>query len=163
MPKKWNWITGHLMVLQKYVDGIPPDAAVAFAMKDLAQEFTDTEVFLVDFWPVYPPLVTIFGPEVINQVCNQYNLPKTTTAFRFMKPIAGGPNLVTMNGDEWKYWRSIFNPGFSTGAMLNNVPHIVDSVLIFREKLVAKIGQGMFSLDEFATKLTMEIILKVTL
>lgn len=163
MPKEWSWITGHLMVLQKYVDGIPPDAAVAFAMRDLAQEFTDTEVFLMDFWPVYPPLFTVFGPEPISQVCQKYNLPKTAIARKFMKPVAGGDNLVAMNGDEWKYWRSLFNPGFSTGAMLNNVPHIVDSVLVFRQKLVEMVGKGIFSLDEFTTKLTLEIILKVTL
>jgi cytochrome P450 len=163
MPKEWSWIFGHLMVLQKYVDGIPPDAAVAFAMRDLAQEFTDTEVFLMDFWPVYPPLFTVFGPESVSQVCQKYNLPKTAIARKFMKPVAGGDNLVAMNGDEWKYWRSLFNPGFSTGAMLNNVPHIVDSVLVFREKLVEMVGKGIFSLDEFTTKLTQEIILKVTL
>jgi hypothetical protein len=47
--------------------------------------------------------------------------------------------------------------------MLDNVPHIVDSVLVFREKLVEMVGKGMFSLDDFTTRLTMEIILKVTL
>ncbi|KAI1855547.1 hypothetical protein JX266_000412 [Neoarthrinium moseri] len=163
MPKEWSWITGHLLVLQKYVDGIPPDAAVAFAMRDLAQDFAHTELFLMDFWPVYPPLFTVFGPESISQICNKYNLPKTAVAAKFMKPISGGPNLVSMNGDEWKYWRSLFNPGFATGAMLNNVPHIVDSILVFREKLVERIGKGMFSLDDFTTRLTTEIILKVTL
>ncbi|OTB09268.1 hypothetical protein M426DRAFT_316556 [Hypoxylon sp. CI-4A] len=163
MPKEWSWITGHLTVLQKYVNGIPPDAAVAFAMRKLCQEYADTEVFLMDFWPVYPPLFVLFGPEAISQVCNKYNLRKTDVAFRFMKPISGGPNLVSMNGEEWKYWRSLFNHGFSTGAMLNNVPHIVDSILVFREKLIEKVGNGMFSLDEFTTRATMEIILKVTL
>lgn len=163
MPKEWSWVTGHLLVLQNYVDRIPPNASVVFAMRDLSQEFADTEVFLMDFWPVYPALFTLFGPETINKICNKYNLPKTAVSSRTMKPVAGGPNLISMNGDEWKYWRSLFNPGFSTGAMLNNVPQIVDSVLVFRQKLVEKIGIGMFSLDEFITKLTMEIILKVTL
>ncbi|GAP90257.1 putative cytochrome P450 [Rosellinia necatrix] len=163
MPKEWSWVTGHLLVLQKYVDKIPPDAAVAFAMRDLAQEYADTEIFLMDFWPVYPALFTLFGPETITEVCDKHNLPKTTVAASSMKPVAGGPNLISMNGDEWKYWRSLFNPGFSTGAMLNNVPHIVDSVLVFREKLIENIGKGMFSLDELTTKLTMEVILKVTL
>jgi cytochrome P450 len=163
MPKEWSWVTGHLLVLQKYVDRIPPDAAVAFAMRDLCQEYADTEMFLMDFWPVYPALFTMFGPEAINKICNKYNLPKTPVSATSMKPVAGGPSLISMNGDEWKHWRSLFNPGFSTGAMLNNLPHIVDSVLIFREKLVDRIGKGMFSLDELTTKLTMEIILKITL
>lgn len=119
-------------MLQKYVDGIHPGAAVVFAMRDLCEEFTDTELFLMDSWPVYPPLFTVFGPEAINQICNKYNLPKTAVASLFMRPITGGPNLISMNGDEWNYWRSLFKPGFSTGTILNNVPHIVDSVLVFR-------------------------------
>ncbi len=96
-------MTGHLLVLQKYVDRIPPDAAVAFAMCDLSQEYADTEVFLMDFWPVYPALFTLFGPEPITQVCNKYNLPKTSVQSSSMKPVAGGDNLISMNGDEWKY------------------------------------------------------------
>lgn len=163
MPKGWNWIMGHLLVLPKYLDKLPPDASVVFAMRDLCEEFTDTELFLIDFWPMYTPLFTIFGPEPIAQVCNKYNLPKPGGAAKYMRPITGGPDLVYMNGDDWKYWRSLFNPGFSTGAVLNHVPHIVDSVLVFRTKLIEEVGRGMFSLDELATKLTQEIILKVTL
>ncbi|KAI9148738.1 putative sterigmatocystin biosynthesis P450 monooxygenase stcS [Paramyrothecium foliicola] len=163
MPK-WNWVTGHLLVLQNYINGIPPDAAVAFALRDLAQnEFADREVFLMDYWPMYPPQLVVFGPEICNQVCNKYNLPKPAIISEAMRPISGGPDLVTMNGEEWKYWRSVFNPGFSTGAMAGNVPYIIDSVRVFREKLVAMIGKGIFSLDEFTTQLTTEVILKVTL
>lgn len=150
-------------MLQKYLDRVPPDAAVALAMRDLCEEHADTEVFLIDIWPVYPALFTLFGPESISQICNKYNLPKPAVASRFMQPVTGGPNLISMNGDEWKYWRSLFNPGFSTSTMLNDVPYIVDSVLVFREKLIQRVGQGVFLLDELATKLTQEIILKVTL
>ncbi|KAH9904094.1 putative cytochrome P450 [Xylariomycetidae sp. FL2044] len=163
MPKEWSWVTGHLLVLQKYVDRIPPDAAVGFAMRDLSQGYADTEMFLMDFWPVYPALFTVFGPGSIETICNRLNLPKTATAASSMEPVTGGPSLISMNGEEWKYWRSLFNPGFSTGVMMNNVPSIVDSALVFREKLIENIGRGIFSLDELTTKLTTEVILKVTL
>lgn len=163
MPEGWSWLTGHLLVLQKYVDEIPPDAAVAYAMRELSKHFTDTELFLMDFWPVYPPLYVVFGPGPISQICNKYNLPKDAIVTQFMQPVTGGPNMLTLNGDEWKKWRSLFNPGFSSGAMLNNIPHIVDSVLLFREKLIRRIGGEMFSLDEMTKRLAMEVILKVTL
>lgn len=74
-----------------------------------------------------------------------WSFARTAVTSRFMHPITGGPNLISMNGDEWKYWRSLFNPGFSTGAMLDNVPHVVDSVLVFRERLIARVGKRMFS------------------
>lgn len=152
MPKVWNWITGHLLVLQKYLDGIPPDAAVAFAMRDLCWEVADTELCLIDFWPMYPPLFTIFGPEATSQVCNKYNLPKPLVAATSMRPVTGGRDIVSMNGDEWKYWRSLFNRGFSNGAVLNHVPHIVDSVLVFSKNLIEKVWKEMFSLDQLTTK-----------
>jgi cytochrome P450 len=163
MPKEWSWVFGHLLVLQKYVDKLPLDAAVTYATQALCDEFADAELYFMDFWPVYPPLYIVFGPELAHQISNKYNMPKTANVSSFMEPITGGPNLLTMNGDEWRRWRALFNPGFSTGAMLHNVPLVVDSVLTFREKLIEMIGKGHFSLDDFASRLTLEVILKVTL
>jgi len=80
-----------------------------------------------------------------------------------MRQVTGGPDLLSMNGNDWKHCRSLFNNGFSTGAMSNNVPHIVDSMMVFRQKLIEMIGKGIFCLDEFTNRLTAEIILKVTL
>jgi cytochrome P450 len=163
MPQQWSWITGHLLVLQKYTDAIPPDANVNLAMKDLCMDFPDTEVFLMDYWPVYPPLLVVYSPEVCVQACSKYNLPKTEQLGKSLLPITGGPSMISMNGEEWKTWRNLFNPGFSAASMAGNVPHIVDSVLIFSDLLRTKDGNGMFSLDDMTTRLTMDIIIKVTL
>lgn len=70
---------------------------------------------------------------------------------------------MSMNGDEWKTWRGLFNPGFSATSMTENVLHIVDYVLIFSELLKKKAGKGIFCLDDLTTRLTMDIIIKVTL
>ncbi|KAF2180348.1 cytochrome P450 [Zopfia rhizophila CBS 207.26] len=142
MPKEWSWFTGHLLTLQKYVDQIPPDANVNLAMKDLAREYAETEVFLMDFWPVYPPLLMVYSPEAAIQVSTKYNLPKTDMHLRFIKPITGGPNVISMSDNEWKTWRSLFNPGFSTAVMMDNVPHIVDSVQVYCEILKEKAGKA---------------------
>ncbi|KAF2475930.1 cytochrome P450 [Lindgomyces ingoldianus] len=164
MPKEWSWLTGHLLVLQKYVDKIPPDANVNLAMADLCKEYADTEVFLMDFWPVYPPLLMVYSPDTAVQISTKYNLPKTSMHLKMMKPVAGGPNLISMSGKEWKVWRSLFNPGFSAGSMMENVPHIVDYVNVFCERLREKVeGKEMFCLDDLTTRLTMDIIIKVTL
>jgi cytochrome P450 len=122
MPEGWNWLTGYLLILRKYVDSLPSDANVKLAMRDLALEFTDTEVFLMDVWPVYPAILIVFDPDTAVQISNKYNLPKTDMHLRFMKPITGGPDLISMSGQEWKTWRSLFNSGFSSGAMMESVP-----------------------------------------
>ena len=163
MPKGWSWLTGHLLTLQKYVDQLPPDANVNLAMRDLAREFADTEVFLMDFWPVYPPLLMVYDPDAAVQISTKYNLPKTDMHLQFMKPITGGPNLISMSGQEWKAWRSLFNPGFSSAAMMDNVPHIVNSVQVFCDKLKEKADGGLISLDDLTTRLTMDVIIKLTL
>ncbi|KAK8085849.1 hypothetical protein PG997_007120 [Apiospora hydei] len=143
MPEGWSWVTGHLLVLQKYLDRLPPNAAVTSATREMCGElFPDTEMCLIDLWPFYPPHFIVFNPEAIIQVCNKDNLPKLAFMSRLMRQVTGGPDLLSMDGEEWKHCRSLFNPGFSTGAMSNNVPHIVDSMLVFRQKLIGMIGQG---------------------
>ncbi|KAJ5692109.1 hypothetical protein N7462_001532 [Penicillium macrosclerotiorum] len=163
MPKGWSWWTGHLLVLQKYVDRLPTNANVMLAIQEMALEFSDTEIFILDMWPVYPPLLVTYSPEAMAQITTKYNFPKTRMHLKFLGPIVGGPNMLSMNGAEWKLWRSVFNPGFSTACMADLVPAVVDSVQTFSDILREKAGSGPIQLDDLTTRLTMEIILKVTL
>ncbi|KAJ5179513.1 hypothetical protein N7492_002723 [Penicillium capsulatum] len=162
MPK-WNWWTGHLLVLQKYTDRLPPDANVQLAMEELALEYGDTEVFLMDFWPVYPPFFIVYDPQAAMQVSTKLVLPKLPLHLKFMLPIVGGPNLHSMNGQEWKTWRSMFNPGFSAARMTDLLPAVIDSVQVFCDILRENVDSGIVHLDDLTTRLTMDIILKVTL
>ncbi|KAI0388186.1 hypothetical protein F5Y17DRAFT_453822, partial [Xylariaceae sp. FL0594] len=72
----------------------PPRRCRRLCYAYLAQEYADTEIFLMDFWPVYPALFTLFGPKAITKVCNKHNLLKTSVAASSIKPVAGGPNLI---------------------------------------------------------------------
>ncbi|KAF2875734.1 cytochrome P450 [Massariosphaeria phaeospora] len=105
----------------------------------------------------------VYGPEVAVQVSTKYNLPKTEQIGKSILPIIGGPSLISMNGDEWKTWRSLFKPGFSAASMSENVPHIVRYVQIFCDKLTERAGKGLFKLDDLTTRLTMDVIIKLTL
>ncbi|KAF2642013.1 cytochrome P450, partial [Massarina eburnea CBS 473.64] len=163
MPNEWSWVTGHLLTLQKYQEQLPPDANVNLASKDLCAEFPETEFFLMDYWPVYPPLFVSFSPEICSQMTSKHNLPKTEQIGRSLLPITGGQSMISMNGMEWKFWRGLFNPGFSAASMMKNLPHIVDCVQIFREILQEHAGKGILCLDELTTRLTMDVIIKVTL
>ncbi|PYH90485.1 cytochrome P450 [Aspergillus ellipticus CBS 707.79] len=164
MPKGWNWLTGHMFVLSEYVNRLPPDANVALATHEIASEFTDTEIFLLDVWPVSPAQYVVFYPEAASQATTKYNLPKTVIQPRFMQPITGGPSMISMGQTEWKAWRSIFNPGFSAGSMQDLLPEVISSVQVFCDKLREKAKAGhLFCLDDLTTRLTMDVILKVTL
>jgi len=159
MPE-WSWIGGHLPILAKYIAKFPSDTFINVLMVELAKQFPDTEMFYMDFWPFLTPNLSICNPEAAYEVANKLNLPKPTTYRELFDPMNGGPNILTMNGAEWKYWRSLFNPGFSMGYLNEQVPNIVSSVEVFIEQLKHKEGD-VFVLEEVATRLTMEIIMKV--
>lgn len=72
----WSWWFGHLTVLQKELNGLPANVNVYSAMQNLIDKHSDTEVFLMDFWPMFDPVLMIFGPETSAQVSNKFNLPK---------------------------------------------------------------------------------------
>ncbi|KAL4900590.1 hypothetical protein BDW74DRAFT_188205 [Aspergillus multicolor] len=153
MPKDWSWFTGHLLCLKKYTDRLPADAHVLLPTDELAREFSDTEMFLIDTWPVFPALIMVYDPDAAVHISTKYNLPKSPFLPSLLHPITGGPSLVSMNDAEWKKWRSIFNPGFT----------IVDSVQVFCDILRTRVGSGLIQLVELTTRLTMEVILRVTL
>ncbi|PWY68371.1 cytochrome P450 [Aspergillus eucalypticola CBS 122712] len=164
MPAGWSWLTGHLLVLSDYVNRLPEDANVVLATQELASEHTDTEIFLLDVWPMSPAQYIVFYPEAASQATNKLNLAKAVIQPRFMQPITGGPSMISMGNAEWKVWRSIFNPGFSAGSMQDLLPEVIKSVGVFCEKLHEKANAGkFFALDDLTTRLTMDVILKVTL
>ncbi|KAL4936560.1 hypothetical protein BDV06DRAFT_233316 [Aspergillus oleicola] len=163
MPEGWSWLTGHLLVLQKYADRLPPDANVLLAVHELCKDFADTDVFLVDVWPVDFAIYMVSDPDVAVQVASKHNLPKSDIMPGRLLPITGGPSLVAMNDAEWKKWRSVFNPGFSAANIMDQVPAVVDSVQVFCDVLREKVGSGIVQLDSLTTRLTMDVILHVTL
>ncbi|KAF2010892.1 putative cytochrome P450 [Aaosphaeria arxii CBS 175.79] len=164
MPDGWSWCFGHSFVLLRYTSRYPPLANVGLAMQDLSQEFADTEMFLIDLWPSYPSSIVVSNPDVANLVTQKLALPKPPLAGDSVEPIVGGPSILSMNDVDWKKWRTLLNPGFSAQKLMNHVPFIVDCCEVFNEKLRNEARKGsIFSLDEFATRLTFDIIMKVTL
>jgi cytochrome P450 len=163
MPAGWSWLFGHSLVILRYTKCLPYNANVVLAMKDMSEDFKDTEMFLIDLWPGYPTSIIVFNPEACNSVSQKLNLPRPKQPGEAIKPIVGGTGLVAMNGSQWKTWRSLFNPGFSATNISNHVPFMVDCAQIFCEKLRKKAGRGIVSLDEYATQLTFDVIMKVTL
>lgn len=164
MPQDWSWLTGHLLTLWKYKSKFPSDAFVGTALAGLAAEFRDEEAFLLDLWPVAPALLIVHSPELATQITTKYNLPKSRSFERSLEPITGGPNMLTMNGEQWKIWRNIFNPGFSATSMQDYVPHVIRSVEVFCELLDERAREGkIFPLGDLTMRLTAEVITKLSL
>ncbi|PVH99414.1 cytochrome P450 [Periconia macrospinosa] len=164
MPKEWSWATGHLLTLWRYKNKFPRDAFVGTALTLLAADFSDTEAFVMDLWPVAPAILIVYSPELSTQISTKYNLLKEESFEKSLGPITGGPNMLTMNGEQWKMWRAIFNPGFSAASMQDYVPHVVSSVETFCELLDKKTREGdIFRLGDLTMRLTADVITKLTL
>jgi cytochrome P450 len=120
------------------------------------------EVYM-DLWPLADPIFYVFDPDMANQVVEQ-NLPKHRGIAEFMIHLAGPGDLVSSGGAHWKKWRSIMNPGFASGHLMTLVSGIVDDSLVFCDKMVHRAEKNeVFRLEEDATRLTVDIIGKVTL
>jgi cytochrome P450 len=163
MPAGWSWWFGHLKVLDQKLQQLPSDANVFMAMEDMVEDHADAEVFLMDYWPVFSPVLMISGADLAIQVATKHDLPKPSNQQESFRPIIGGPSLITMNEKQWKMWRSLFSLGFSASHMLNLVPTIVESVEVFCEQLRKHVNKDVFKLDDMLTRLTMDIITKTTL
>ena len=72
--------------------------------------------------------------------------------------------MVGLEGSKWKMVRSMFNPGFAGGHLMTLVGDIVDDSVTFCDILKEKAKTGeVFSMEEIATRLTVDIIGRITL
>lgn len=65
-----------------------------------------------------------------------------------------------MEGQMWKTWRSILNPGFSSQHLMTLVPEI----MISRDILQGNVAPtDMFPLEDIALNVTIDVIRRVAL
>ena len=120
--------------------------------------------FYLDLWPVTFPMFYILDPDLAQQITVEHSQPKHPNVEVFMKALAGPGDLVSSEGAHWKKWRTMLNPGFAASHLMTLVPSIVNDGQIFAEKLAEYAATGKaFRLEEAATRLTVDIIGKVTL
>ncbi|KAL8647513.1 MAG: hypothetical protein Q9210_005515 [Variospora velana] len=122
-------------------------------------------VFYVDVWPVAAPMLLVIDPVAAAQVTVQNPLLRKHPVMNgFVEPMIGYKNLLTMEGKEWKMWRGIFNPGFSSTHLMSLVGRMVDHTVIFTKILDEYAAKGtLFELEDAATKLNVDIIGDITL
>jgi len=70
--------------------------------------------------------------------------------------VTGGPDLLSPHGSEWKFWRAMFNPGFSLTNIKAQIASIVDSAETCCELLQHHAGGDIVKLVPMTTKLTMK-------
>jgi sterigmatocystin biosynthesis cytochrome P450 monooxygenase len=159
MPKH-SRLFGHLLAIKPYVDKLPSDAHGFIAVGQMAREYPDG-VFYLDLWPFFEPLMVCTSTTAAIQATQKTVLAtkKPASLHTWFHSITGGPNLFTMDEDEWRAWRKIFNPGFSQTHLVSLVPDIVKETRAYRDVLKSYAEADiMFRLDEATLWFTMDLI-----
>ncbi|KAI4141692.1 MAG: hypothetical protein L6R39_005226, partial [Caloplaca ligustica] len=158
-------IFGHLLVTNSILSTLPRDAHAHYLPSQIRRKYPDLgPVYYLDMWPFAPPFLVCVSPTVIAQFTTQpgNELPNHPGVKKYLQPITGGRDLASMEGEEWKRWRKIYNPGFGAAHIMSLVPAIVEEVSVFVDILNGHADKGdMFSLDEAAINLTMDVIGRV--
>lgn len=159
-------ILGHLPLMINLVRNLPRDAHAHYLPDQIRRRYPDLgPVYYIDAWPFAEPVLVATSPDTIAQFsqANHY-LPRHPGVKRFMRPITGGLDLASMEGQDWKTWRKIFNSGFNAQHMMSLVPSMLEELLVFKDILQEHAEKGdVFSLDEAAVNASMDVIGKVTL
>ncbi|KAI9728143.1 MAG: hypothetical protein M1828_004604 [Chrysothrix sp. TS-e1954] len=160
-------IWGHLHLFGKLKQLYPSDLHPHWYPQLLKEEHNLGDLFYLDLWPAGDRSIVLCSGETAQQAINTTKHPNLGT---FLPPLGvsylsrGYHNLVSMEGKEWKKWRSVFNPGFAAAHLITLVPGIVDDAEVFFEILKDHATrQDIFRLEEAATRLTVDVIGKVTL
>ncbi|KAI4131247.1 MAG: hypothetical protein LQ338_001341 [Usnochroma carphineum] len=158
-------IFGHLLVVNNILSELPRAAHAHYLPSRIHRRYPDLgPIYYLDMYPFAPPFLVCVSPTVISQFTTQSGneLPNHPGVKKYLLPITGGRDLASMEGEEWKRWRKIYNPGFGAGHIMNLVPAIVEEVSVFVDILREHARKGdLFSLDEAAINLTMDVIGRV--
>lgn len=161
----WNPILGHLYFCYKLTSQLPPDAHPGYLPDMIRRQLPDLgPVYYLDLWPFGPQMLIVSSVEGLYQITQEHSLPKHAGLKSFLYPIADGLDLVTMEGDLWKFWRGVFNPGFSAKYLITLTRSIQDETEIMCS-LIERLAheKSRFTMKELTDNLTMDVIGRVVM
>ena len=161
----WNPLLGHLYFCYNITSTLPKDAHPNYLLDMIRRRLPDLgPIYYLDTWPFGPQMLIVTSTQGLYQITQGHSLPKYPALKDFLQPIAEGFDLVTMEGDMWKTWRAIFNPGFSTSYLMSLTRGIVEETEQFWKILqdFSK-DEKMFYMKDLKDNLTMDIIGRITI
>lgn len=158
-------IFGHLFLANSLLSKLPTDAHPSYLPGLIQRAVPDAgQVFYLDMWPFSRPLLVATSPSVAHQFNQEYPLRKAPELRRWIKPLADNQDLVSLEGQTWKKWRSVYNPGFSASHLIGLVPQIIKEVSVFCDVLKeCAQSEAVSPLEEATVNLTMDTIGRIVL
>ncbi|KAF6793369.1 cytochrome p450, partial [Colletotrichum sojae] len=172
----YSLLFGHLPVLMKLRSSVPKDIHANYIPQLIYENwrtlFPDRKTFppviYTDSWPFGPPALWIIDPEAGWAANADMNLKRARSTQDFFEPLTENLDLVSMEGDVWKTWRTRLNPAFSQRNVNTLVPGMIRDVEIFADRLRQRAGAGgawgkVFQLEKITTDLSIDVIARSTL
>lgn len=151
-------------MMVKLFQKVPRDAHPQLYGAVIGPDYKLPKLYYMDNWPFGPSNLVITDPEIAQQITMLGAYDKHPELMKFTIPLAGDNNLVSVNGETWKKWRRIFNPGFAVGHLMGMVPEIVEDTEEFVKALGKFADSGaVFRLEDIATRFTVDVIGRVTM
>jgi cytochrome P450 len=117
-----------------------------------------------DTWPFGQVTLAAFNPDLAAQFTQERSYPKAQTVRTELEPLTGLKDLSSMEGEEWKTWRSIFNPGFSAKNLTALVPAFLEEIQVLKERLVKAAESGtVIRMEETIQRATVDVIFRAAL
>ena len=158
-------LLGHIPLSARILGKLPKDAHGHYLADQIHREYSDLgPAFYLDTWPFGPPVLVVISPDMIAQYCQDRYLRKHVGMRNFLEPLTGELDLVSMEGQIWKKWRRIFNPGFSATHISTLTKSIMEEVKTFRSILRQHAqDDSLFQLEEHALNLAIDVIGRATM
>ncbi|KAK7437050.1 hypothetical protein Landi51_12238 [Colletotrichum acutatum] len=104
-------------------------------------------------------MIAVFHPNIADQFTQDRSLPKHSMMKEEFHPLTGCDDLVNMEGQTWKTWRAVFNPGFSARNILSLVPAMVEEALVLKKSFETLADSGTtVALEDGVMKATVDVI-----
>lgn len=121
-------------------------------------------VIYLDTWPISPPMLSVSHPDIMSQFTVDNSRLKHEHLREEFHSYTSNLDLVTSDGQQWKAWRSIFNPGFSAKNLIRLVPDMLEEVSVFRDWLQTAAASGeVVPLVRKSEEVTIDIISRTVL
>ena len=161
----WNPILGHLYFCYNIASALPKDAHPNYLPDMIRRIMPDLgPIYYLDTWPFGPQMLVVASTGGLYQITQEHSLPKYHALKSFLQPITEGLDIVTMEGDLWKTWRGILNPGFSATHLMSLTCSLVEDIDRFCEILQKRLeDHKTFHMKDLTDNLTMDIIGRVVL
>ena len=156
---------GHLLFCKNILSKLPKDAHPNYLPDMIRRTAPDLgPIYYLDTWPLGEQMLIVASPNTLYQISQEHPLRKYHLLKSYLQPITEGLDIVTMEGQLWKKWRGVFNPGFSASHLMTLTSGIVEETGKFCDRLQKLCDtKEVFTTKSLTDYLALDVIGRVVL